>query len=352
MFLYIVVVASILWLLLFRRRRGADQAPVSVLEVPVAGVGVLKSLRPSEFDEAAQCMAEAFVDSPWYAFIFQNLSEGGARIGALQFLFSRNLQLMYSKDPHAVLGLRESGGSGSFLCCFILANAKVRNVSRLDMLQAGILELAWRYSFGALRRLVAVADYSHDAEFRAVPGAEKAWQLQVFFFLSLCVSLKASLLFEAHGRGSACTGAWRGQCLLAGGAGRPAAKGRRADAGDKSGAQRDVLRAPGPESGGRRDDRALARQHPQLGDDQKAVKNCVCCIASSLRRECDAAHKQQPHHVFVCSRNHAKHKRHHDPSPHQRSELRDFVLLKRQHNERFELACESMTQNDKPRQVE
>ena len=79
---------------------------------------------------------------------------------------------MYQKDPHALLGLRDGSG---FVCCFILANPKVRHVSKLELVQSGILKLAWYFGVGAMMRISSVVDFLGEAERAVVANAMQGY---------------------------------------------------------------------------------------------------------------------------------------------------------------------------------
>lgn len=194
----LMAVAFLSWIFLVSpsQKRKAPRRPILHIDVP--SFGTMRSLEPEDFDEAALCMALAFCDSPWYTFIFQDQKERQVRervlqgrsradkndvslllffsfcylfkerIKALCFLFTRNMSLMYQKDPHALLGLRDGSG---FVCCFILANPKVRQVSKLELVQSGILKLAWYFGVGAMMRISSVVDFLGEAERAVVANA-------------------------------------------------------------------------------------------------------------------------------------------------------------------------------------
>jgi hypothetical protein len=171
-------IAALLWFLFWRV---VDTAKRSVISIELEKHGQLKSLQPEDFDEAAACMAEAFVDSPWYAFIFKDQQSKRERIAALAFTFTRNLALLFSKDPYALWGMRDDVG-GSFKCCFLLCNPSVRYVTKIEMLRAGVLRIGWLFGFGALRRIVAVSDYVEKIEKLTIPDASRTWQVRLLYF--------------------------------------------------------------------------------------------------------------------------------------------------------------------------
>ncbi len=61
----------------FFSSKPAHSSSLAPLSISVGRFGVLQSLQPQDFGEAALCMAEAFSDSPWYNFIFSSQKERG-----------------------------------------------------------------------------------------------------------------------------------------------------------------------------------------------------------------------------------------------------------------------------------
>jgi hypothetical protein len=115
----VVVAAAVGLLLLLLRGAGAKWQPRLEIEVEVkGGKAVLASLCDEELGQAAECMAAAFEDSPWWRFIGKD-REGAARRRLLAFVFERNMRAMLGRDPHTVLGLRDAEG---FACVFMLCS--------------------------------------------------------------------------------------------------------------------------------------------------------------------------------------------------------------------------------------
>ncbi len=82
---------------------------------------------------------------------------------------------MHSKDPHALLGLRDERG---FACCFVLASPAVRHVSKLELIQSGILMLAWHFGFDSMKRVSNVLDFCDRLENVTIKNANQTWQVQ------------------------------------------------------------------------------------------------------------------------------------------------------------------------------
>jgi len=121
----------------------------SILE----NLGPLEQLPLTHVDEAARLAAEAFRESPWYNYIFQDLDEN-ARIEAMVWIFVRNIHLRLgaarcifhrpaSKDPEMV-------------CFFMLQLPGTEPIGMWQMIRVGILKLPILFGMGALRRMLEV----------------------------------------------------------------------------------------------------------------------------------------------------------------------------------------------------
>ena len=146
-----------------RRRRGGSEKerrkPFG--DIAIAGEGVLKSLESIEdVNDAASCMARAFGDSPWYAYIFKHLT-GEKRREALEFLFRRNLSVLVEKERGALLGLRRDG---IMACCFVLSSPASRKLSLWEIVRAGILEMGFRFGFSSVKRMMYVIQFNEVEE--------------------------------------------------------------------------------------------------------------------------------------------------------------------------------------------
>ncbi len=190
----IAVVVAALLLLIWRRmqQRVTEVAPL-LISVKAEGAK-LQSLRPDELGEAAECMAAAFEDSPFWAFIAGPEADTSAKRRALMsFVFERNMLAVLSRDPHAVLGLRDDRG---FACVFMLCSPAARHLSTWAKVRAGLLELPFRFGMGPMKRLLTVAAWVDSSEQEAVGDSRHAsWQVQRMAVAPRC---------QGKGLGSAC----------------------------------------------------------------------------------------------------------------------------------------------------
>ena len=192
----VAVVAAAAWLVT-RGSRGKSAARLEIeVELNGAKKALLCSLRDEELEQAAQCMAEAFQDSPWWAYIARD-RQGAARRALLAFVFERNMRAMLERDPHAVLGLRDAQGMA---CTFMLCSPATRRLSTWSKVRAGLLWLPLCFGAGCMWRLLAVAAWTEDAERRALgaAAAAAAWQVQRMVVAPRC---------QGRGVGSACLAA-------------------------------------------------------------------------------------------------------------------------------------------------
>jgi GNAT superfamily N-acetyltransferase len=100
--------------------------------------------------QAAAVMAEAFVDSPAYNYMFQDFDKK-RRQQALEWLFRRNLQIVISQHPSALRGIVTD--SDEVVACF-LWTPLLNKPTLLDMIQSGLWQVPLYFGFGSLRRLL------------------------------------------------------------------------------------------------------------------------------------------------------------------------------------------------------
>ena len=127
-------------------------------------------LDASYIEECALVMAKAFVDSPSYRYILQDMLDPQARVDALQWLFSRNLQLVlcYKKSRSALRGVllspdqqpgsHSSTEKAAVACCFLWLPEADSRLSIVELLWAGLWQVPFRFGHSTFRRLTTVLD--------------------------------------------------------------------------------------------------------------------------------------------------------------------------------------------------
>mmetsp|Transcript_22625 Transcript_22625/g.53396 ORF Transcript_22625/g.53396 Transcript_22625/m.53396 type:complete len:256 (-) Transcript_22625:3741-4508(-) len=119
----------------------------------------LEYLRYDQLEEAAQLMADAFLNWPTYCFIYQDLNDAD-RLKALKWLFTKNLMLQLQNETCASgmarCGfIRKPGHPPKMICFFMLATPDIDNyISGWTILKTGILWFPLKFGFGAFGRLL------------------------------------------------------------------------------------------------------------------------------------------------------------------------------------------------------
>ena len=133
-------------------------------------------LERHEFSEAAHVMAQAFCDSPSYAYMFESVPNRTKRIAALQWLFTQNLKLLADSGVVAhkicVHHHQDEDGSttagsptnepimvGTVLCTPVTQT----ELTVWTMLYYGLYQIPFRFGWRPMKRLLATID-----EFQAV----------------------------------------------------------------------------------------------------------------------------------------------------------------------------------------
>jgi GNAT superfamily N-acetyltransferase len=138
-------------------------------------LGSLEVLQEKDIDEAAALIANAFLHSPGYCYVYQGLDEDGRR-GALTWLFAKNLRIRLGNGAARCAFLREPGKPLKMACFFMLERPGVVDISAWTMLINGILLLPIRYGLATFQRLFEIKSYAEAAhkEFLASPKAGPA----------------------------------------------------------------------------------------------------------------------------------------------------------------------------------
>ncbi|CAE7445839.1 pac [Symbiodinium necroappetens] len=115
-------------------------------------------LEEEELRLAASIAANAFVESPFYRYIFP---DAPGRIAALTWMFLRNYRIRTSRCHGTFKGAYSA--DGKLLCCFWLFAEDVPGISLWDMLRHGLLEMPLRFGMTSMRRMLAVAKWTDQA---------------------------------------------------------------------------------------------------------------------------------------------------------------------------------------------
>mmetsp|Transcript_6939 Transcript_6939/g.16954 ORF Transcript_6939/g.16954 Transcript_6939/m.16954 type:complete len:254 (+) Transcript_6939:276-1037(+) len=119
----------------------------------------LEYLSLDHVDEAAELMADAFLDWPTYCFIYEGM-EGEELRAALKWLFTKNLMIQLQNEAVAsgmarCAFLRKPGQPPKMICFFLLATPDINNyISGWTILKTGILWFPLKFGFKAFGRLL------------------------------------------------------------------------------------------------------------------------------------------------------------------------------------------------------
>jgi GNAT superfamily N-acetyltransferase len=153
----LVVVAAILWWIFNKR---SDHLAQPTVRIPLGDGRDLVTLHSdSDLANAASTMAHAFVESPWYVYLFPG--DQATRVTALTWLFHRNMQATVRLEPQSVLALK---GDGRILCCFIISTSKGRALSFIDMMRVGLLQMPFKFGLAMVSRMETVIKVNETEE--------------------------------------------------------------------------------------------------------------------------------------------------------------------------------------------
>mmetsp|Transcript_8491 Transcript_8491/g.11193 ORF Transcript_8491/g.11193 Transcript_8491/m.11193 type:complete len:255 (-) Transcript_8491:247-1011(-) len=107
--------------------------------------------------ECARVMAESFVDSPSYQFLFQDIRCLKTRAKALEWLFFRNLTLTVGKCPEALRGV-VNNVNGKLMVCFLWTPGADQELSLWDMIGAGLWQVPFKFGIGTLKRVLRMVE--------------------------------------------------------------------------------------------------------------------------------------------------------------------------------------------------
>ncbi len=123
----------------------------------------LVPLTEDKLDEVSFLVAQAFLHSPIYSYIFEGLDET-RRLEALTWLFRKNFYLRLS-EGNCKCGFNNApDNKPEMVCAFIMQPPGISPITSWVMVRNGILYLPLRYGFRALYRLLEViAHYDENA---------------------------------------------------------------------------------------------------------------------------------------------------------------------------------------------
>lgn len=124
---------------------------------------VLQTL-PAEFlHEAAVLAAKSFRNTACYEYIYPG--DADFRQQELEFLFERNIGLIYNRNPGTCYCGMDNSVNPPRLCCFfMLYNHETSMITFWEKITAGLLWLPFRSGFGSFLRLLKVSSFADSKE--------------------------------------------------------------------------------------------------------------------------------------------------------------------------------------------
>eukprot|EP00934_Nitzschia_sp_Nitz4_P008930 Nitzschia sp. Nitz4//scaffold105_size73764//53422//54099//NITZ4_005681-RA/size73764-processed-gene-0.22-mRNA-1//-1//CDS//3329532462//8920//frame0 len=113
--------------------------------------GELHVLDASYIPECANVMAQAFVNSPSYVYIVRGEEE--YRLEALEWIFTRNLNLAVGKNPSVLRGILNLE-TKEVACCFLWTTSEDSDLGFWEMIKEGLLLIPFKYGFSTMSRLL------------------------------------------------------------------------------------------------------------------------------------------------------------------------------------------------------
>jgi ribosomal protein S18 acetylase RimI-like enzyme len=166
----------------------------------VSYVGALEQLPRSHINEAAAMAAAALLNSPSFAYMFEELDDT-QRLAALTWLFAQTIKLRFETGSPRCAFYRQPGQPPEIACFFMLQPPNVSDISNWDLITHGMLLFPFKYGFTAFRRLLELMEY-HDKDSKSFFESRAS----VGDFTEFCslerMAVKPS--FQGCGIGSAC----------------------------------------------------------------------------------------------------------------------------------------------------
>jgi ribosomal protein S18 acetylase RimI-like enzyme len=125
---------------------------------------IVQILDASYIQKCAHVMAQAFVNSPVYLYLFQDIENVDERIQALQWLFERNVAGVLKHKPDALRGILSSVDENNavnppkIICCFMWVPSPLPPVTLWSLIQAGFWQLPFRFGWKTTERLMSILE--------------------------------------------------------------------------------------------------------------------------------------------------------------------------------------------------
>jgi GNAT superfamily N-acetyltransferase len=135
-------------------------------------------LKRSDVPEAAAVMARAFCNSPSYSFILTKF-DPSLRVAVLEWLFHKNLQLLFDRCPSICKCARLTDGSDKIVATLMWTSKEHEDIDHWTLIRyGGALELPFRLGWTGLKNLLTVIEDSKRSwseVMKSLPGQYDSW---------------------------------------------------------------------------------------------------------------------------------------------------------------------------------
>jgi GNAT superfamily N-acetyltransferase len=135
-------------------------------------------LKRSDVPEAAAVMARAFCNSSSYGFILTKF-DTSHRVAVLEWLFHKNLQLLFDRCPSICKCARLTDGSDKIVATLMWTPKEHGEIDHWTMIRyGGALELPFRLGWTGLKNLLTlIEDFkrSWSEVMKSLPGQHASW---------------------------------------------------------------------------------------------------------------------------------------------------------------------------------
>jgi GNAT superfamily N-acetyltransferase len=126
----------------------------------------LQQLETHQTDRAAALAARAFLHTPCYTYIYEDLDEA-QRLAALTWLFSVNIRLrIHQGGARCAFAANMDETEPDMVCFFMLQPPDAPEIGTLTMIRNGMALFPWRFGWRAFVRLLEVKNYHERTERR------------------------------------------------------------------------------------------------------------------------------------------------------------------------------------------
>jgi ribosomal protein S18 acetylase RimI-like enzyme len=176
---------------------------------------IVQILEASYIPECAHVMAQAFVHSPVYVYMFQDCKDETERKEALAWLFRKNLAAVLEYSPNALRGIlsdadhirneENNGNTAKVICCFMWVPSPLPPMTLWTLTRAGFWQFPFKFGWKTTQRLFKVLDAvgkDHEQQEKTVAESKNDNGIKVVSNSKQFVSLERMAVHpECQGQG-------------------------------------------------------------------------------------------------------------------------------------------------------